>query len=328
MDLLVQMRTFVRIAETGSLSRAARSLRLSLAAVSRQLSALERDLGVPLVLRSTRRLSLTEAGRAYHSEAVRILGSVERARETVRGSRRVEGRVVVCAGVSIGLHAVVPALPRLAARHPGLVVDLLLEDRPQDLIEDAVDLAVRVGESLLDSTSIVAQRVGTFRRILVASAAYLEARGMPRTPGELQRHATLVQPQLEPGRGVWRLVGEEGAEVVRVEGRMACNAPLALRELALAGLGVALLPEWLVAEDLAKGRLRRVLPELASPEVPVSALYRVEQRGWPRLRPVLEALREGFPAQAGGGRPLQPAVQGEAKAVIRPDRDAHGPRRG
>src|SRR5262249_55913737 len=94
-DLLDQMRTFVRIAETGSLSRAARSLRLSLAAVSRQLSALERELGVPLVLRTTRRLSLTEAGRAYQAEAVRVLGAVERARETVRGSRRAEGRVVV-----------------------------------------------------------------------------------------------------------------------------------------------------------------------------------------------------------------------------------------
>jgi DNA-binding transcriptional LysR family regulator len=263
--------------------------------VSRQLSALERDLGVPLVLRTTRRLSLTEAGRAYHTEAVRVLGGVERARETVRGSRRVEGRVVVSAGVSIGLHTVVPLLPGLAARHPGLVVDLLLDDRDQDLIQDAVDLAVRVGERLLDSTSIVAQRVGTFRRVLVASPGYLQARGAPRTAAELQRHAALVQPQLEPGAGAWRLAGGASVEVVRVVGRMGCNAPVALRELAIAGLGIALLPDWLVGDDLAAGRLRRVLPALASPEVPVSALYRVEQRGWPRLRPLLDALREGFP---------------------------------
>jgi DNA-binding transcriptional LysR family regulator len=295
MDLLAQMRTFVRIAETGSLSRAARSLRMSLAAVSRQLSALEGDLGVPLVLRTTRRLSLTEAGRAYHAEAVRVLAGVERARETVRGSRRVEGRVVVSAGVSLGLHTVVPLLPGLAARHPGLVVDLLLEDRDHDLIQDAVDLAVRVGERLLDSTFIVAQRVGTFRRVLVASPAYLQARGAPRTAAELQRHAALVQPQLEPGAGVWRLVDGASVDLVRVEGRMGCNAPVALRELAIAGLGIALLPDWLVGDDLAAGRLRRVLPALASPEVPVSALYRVEQRGWPRLRPILDALREGFP---------------------------------
>ena len=297
MDLLSQMRTFVRIAESGSLSRAAKSLRLSLAAVSRQLSALERELGVPLVLRTTRRLALTEAGRTYYAEAVRVLGAVDRARETVRGSRRVEGRVMVSAGVTIGFHTVVPLLPRLAAKHPGLVVDLLLEDRNQDLIEDAVDVAIRVGDSLVDSTSIVAQRLGTFRRILVASPAYLEVRGMPRTPSELQRHATLVQPQLEPGSGLWRLVRRGEVEVVRVEGRLACNAPLALRELSLAGLGVALLPDWLVAEALSTGRLRRVLPEIASPEVPVTALYRVEQRGWPRLRPVLDALKEGFGGQ-------------------------------
>ncbi len=120
---------------------------------------------------------------------------------------------------------------------------------------------------------------------------------MPRTVGELQRHATLVQPQLEPVSGLWRLVRRGEIEVVRVDGRLVCNAPLALRELSLAGLGVALLPDWLVAEALSTGQLRRVLPEIASPEVPVTALYRVEQRGWPRLRPVLEALKEGFGGQ-------------------------------
>jgi DNA-binding transcriptional LysR family regulator len=269
MDLLAQMRTFVRIAETGSLSRAARSLRLSLAAVSRQLSALERELGVPLVLRTTRRLALTEAGRAYHAEATRVLGAVERARETVRGSRRVEGRVVVSAGVSIGLPLLVPLLPRVLEAHPGLVIDLRLEDRNQDLVQDAVDLAIRVGESLLDSTSIVAQRIGTFRRIVVASPGYLRERGTPRSAGELLRHAALIQPQLEPASGIWRLSRGN---------------------------------DWLVREDLVAGRLRHVLPALASPEVPVSALYRVEQRGWPRLRPVLDALREGFGSLAAGNR--------------------------
>jgi DNA-binding transcriptional LysR family regulator len=294
MDLLDQMSTFVRIAETGSLSRAARSLRLSLAAVSRQLSSLERELGVPLVLRTTRRLTLTDAGRAYHTEAVRVLGAVDRARETVRGSRRAEGRVVVSAGVSLGLHTIVPLLPRLARRHPGLVVDLLLEDRNQDLVQDAVDLAVRVGEPLVDSTSVVAQRLGIFRRILVASPGYLEARGTPKAAAELARHAALVQPQLEAGAGTWVLASDAGVQRIRVESRLACNAPFALRELAVAGLGVALLPDWLVAGDLSAGRLRRVLPPLSSPEVPITALYRVEQRGWPRLRPVLDAFREGF----------------------------------
>jgi DNA-binding transcriptional LysR family regulator len=288
------MRTFVRIAETGSLSRAARSLRLSLAAVSRQLSALERDLGVSLVLRTTRRLALTEAGRAYHAEATRVLGAVDRARETVRGSLRVDGRVVVSAGVTVGLTMVVPLLPRVLQRHPGLVLDLRLEDRNLDLVQDAVDLAIRVGEGLLDSTSIVAHRIGTFRRILVASPGYLHERGTPRSAGELPRHAALIEPQIEPANGTWRLARGAELQEVKVGERLACNAPLVLRELCLAGLGVALLPEWLVQDDLAEGRLRQVLPELGSPEVPVSALYRAEQRGWPRLRPVLDALREGF----------------------------------
>ena len=269
---------------------------MSLAAVSRQLSALERELGVPLVLRTTRRLALTEAGRAYHAEAIRVLAAVDRARETVRGSRRVEGRVVVSAGVTVGLTMVVPLIPRLLQRHPGLVIDLRLEDRNQDLVRDAVDLAIRVGEGLLDSTSIVAQRIGTFRRILLASPGYLQERGTPRSAGELARHAALIQPQLEPVSGIWRLAKGSQVEEVRVGERLACNAPLVLRELCLAGLGVALLPDWLVQDELAQGRLRHVLPELASPEVPVTAVYRVEQRGWPRLRPLLDALREGFHA--------------------------------
>jgi DNA-binding transcriptional LysR family regulator len=204
--------------------------------------------------------------------------------------------VVVSAGVTVGLTMVVPILPRLAQRHPGLVVDLRLEDRNQDLVRDAVDLAIRVGEGLVDSTSIVAQRIGTFRRILVASPGYLNERGTPRSADELSRHAALIQPQLEPTSGIWRLVRGSRLEEVRIVERFACNAPLVLRELCLASLGVALLPLWLVQNDLAEGRLRHVLPDLASPEVPVSALYRVEQRGWPRLRPVLDALRDGFRA--------------------------------
>jgi DNA-binding transcriptional LysR family regulator len=113
---------------------------------------------------------------------------------------------------------------------------------------------------------------------------------------ELTRHAALIQPQLEPTSGIWRLARGSRLDEVRVAERFSCNAPLVLRELCLVGLGVALLPAWLVKNDLAEGRLRQILPEVASPEVPVSVLYRVEQRGWPRLRPVLDALRDGFHA--------------------------------
>jgi DNA-binding transcriptional LysR family regulator len=293
-DLLAQMTTFVRVAESGSLSRAARRLRLSVPAVSRQLSALERDLGVPLVLRTTRRMALTEAGRRFYEESLRVLRAVEQAAGSVRGGRGIEGRLFATAGVTIGLVCIVPVLPRLTARHPGLTVDLRLEDRTADLIEDGVDVAIRVGGAPPDSPSIIAHGLGSFLRLLVASPEYLRRKGEPREPAALSRHAALLQPQLTRSEGAWHLVRGGAPFSVQVSGPVSSNAPVALRDLAVSGLGIALLPDWLVADDLAAGRLRQVLSECASSPVQVTAIHRVEQRGWPRIRVFLEAAREAF----------------------------------
>jgi DNA-binding transcriptional LysR family regulator len=291
MDLLSQMATFVRVVEAGSLSSAARGLRLSLPAVSRQLSALEDELGAPLLLRTTRRLTVTEAGRQYYARCLRILREVEEARGEVRAGREVAGRLTVTAPVTFGLSHVTPHLPALLERHPGLHVDLLLEDRVTDLVGEGVDVALRAGIAPPDSTAFMAHPLMTFHRIPVASPRYLKHRGEPKAPEALARHAALVQLPGAGSAGTWHFQREGKEVAVEVTGPLRISAPLALRDAAVAGLGVALLPEWLVAGDVAEGRLQALLPGWGTPPQTLSAVHRMELRGAARVRAFLEHLR-------------------------------------
>jgi DNA-binding transcriptional LysR family regulator len=300
-DLLAQMATFVRVVEGRSLSAAARASRLSLPAVSRQLRALEEDLGVSLVVRSTRRLHVTDAGRQWYGHCVRVLGDVDRARDAVRGGDKAAGTLVVSASLTYGSFAVVPRLAELSARHPELSVELRLEDHVADLVGEGVDVALRTGPSPPDSTAFIAHPLGSMTRVLVAAPRWLRKRGAPREPEGLARHECLTQvtPAGTTVRWALRRRGEE--RTVEVRGRLRTNAPSALRTLALDGAGVAYLPEWLVADDLAAGRLRRVLPAWRSPPITAWAVHRTELRGMPKLRAFLELMSSAPPARARPG---------------------------
>jgi DNA-binding transcriptional LysR family regulator len=295
MDLLDQMATFVRVVDGKSLSAAARAQRLSLAAVSRQLRALEVDLGASLVVRSTRRLHVTDAGRRWYEHCVRVLREIEEARAALRPSNSVRGDLVVSASLTFGTVVIVPRLAGLLARHPQLAIELRLEDRLVDLVGEGVDVAVRTGPPPPDSTAYMAHPVSTMERILVASPRWLRKHGAPRQPQHLAGRDCLVQ--VTPAGAVvrWRLrraPDEETSEVRDVRGAFRSNAPLTLRELAVDGAGVAYLPEWLVADAVARGRLRRVLPGWSSPSITAWAVHRTELRGAPRLRAFLEAITE------------------------------------
>ncbi len=291
MDLLSQMTTFVRVVESGSLSAAARSLRLSLPAVSRQLSALEDELGAPLLLRTTRRLTVTDAGRQYYTRCLRILRDVEEARSAVRSSREVEGRLTVTAPVTFGLTHVTPHLPALLARHPGLSVDLTLEDRVTDIVGDGVDVALRAGIAPPDSTSFMAHPLMTYRRLAVAAPRYLKRRGEPKEPSALARHEALAHLPGAGSSGTWHFQREGQEVAVEVKGPLRMSAPLALLDAAVEGLGVALLPDWLVSEDLASGRLQALLPGWETPLLTLSTVHRTELRGAARVRAFIEHLR-------------------------------------
>jgi DNA-binding transcriptional LysR family regulator len=302
MDMLAQMATFVRIVEGKSLSAAARSQRLSLPAVSRQLRALEAGLGASLIVRSTRRLHVTDAGRRWYAHCLRILGELEEARAAVGGDRAVRGTVLVSASLTFGSVMIVPLLASLAERHPHLRVDLRLEDHLVDLVAEGVDVAVRAGSPPPDSTAFVAHPLFAMQRMLVASPRWLRTHGAPREPAQLVRRTCLLQVTSAGVPVRWQLRRGDVEQTIDVRGPLRSNAPIALRDLALDGAGIAYLPDWLVSDDLARGRLRRVLPEWASASFMAWALHRAELRGVPRIRAFIEALPRSAPLPAGRSR--------------------------
>jgi DNA-binding transcriptional LysR family regulator len=300
MDRLAQMATFVRIVEGKSLSAAARAQRLSLPAVSRQLRALEADLGASLIVRSTRRLRVTDAGQQWYEHCVRVLLEIEQARASVRSTKTVRGTIVVSASLTYGMVVLVPRLAKLADQHPQLVVDLRLEDRLVDLVGDGVDIAVRAGAPVPDSTTLIAHPMSSMTRVVVAAPRWLRKHGTPREPHELAGRDCLVQMTSSGMVVRWRLCRGPDDLTIDVHGRVRANAPIALRDLAVDGAGIGFLPDWLVASDLAAGRLRRLMPAWSSPPITAWALHRAELRGAPRVQAFLDAMPRGMASPVPG----------------------------
>ncbi len=291
-DLLSHMEIFVRIVDAGSLSAAARSARLSLPAVSRQLTALEKQLGTSLIVRSTRRLSVTDAGRTFYEHAKIALREAEQAMTAARAARSVAGRIRVSVPFAFGVQHVVPRLEQVVKRHPGLHIDLHMEDEPVDLIAHGVDIAIRAGLAPPDSTAYVAHPLLTIRRVLVASASYLKQHGMPKEPRELTNHVCLTTLGKSSG-SPWRFVRDGREVAVDVVGPVRASTPTAIAGLVRAGLGVAYLPDWLVAEDVASGHLRQLLVGWSAPGIGTWLVHRAEQRKAARIRVFVEAMTSG-----------------------------------
>jgi len=307
MDLFDRMATYVRVVEAGSLAAAAKQLRISSAAVSRQIAALEAELGSPLLLRTTRRMAITATGQRYYERCVRILREVEQAQAVGRGDA-LPGLLKVNAPVTFGLACVVPHVHALLAKHPGLRLDLHLEDRLVDLLLDDVDVAIRVGDGVPESTEVVAHRLSSYRRLIVASPGYLKRKGEPRTPEALAKHDALARASGREAES-WLLHSQEREARVWLNVSFRCNALHAVRELATSGAGVALLPAWFVADEVARGALRVILPSWETPLITVNALHRVEQRGAPRVTAFLEHLRGALDAVGLGLAPSARAME-------------------
>lgn len=289
MDLLARMATFVRVIEAGSLSAAARQLRLSTAAVSRHIATLEHEVATPLIVRTTRRMSVTEAGQRYYERCQRVLREVDEAQGVGRGDE-VTGSLRLSVPVTVGFLMGASLMRSLLGKHPGLRLDIRLEDRLIDLVLEDVDVAVRVGARPPLSTEIVARRLSSWHRVVVASPAYVRRHGEPKTPGALASHEAL-SPVRDAATEVWTLLDGTTTARVRMRVRCSCNAGHVGRDLALDGLGVALLPHWFVAADIQARRLRRLLPAWQSETVEVYALYRAAHRHEPRVRHLVEQLR-------------------------------------
>lgn len=269
MDRLAAMATFVRVVETGSFSAAARGLNVGQPAVSKTVAQLEERLGVRLLMRSTRGLSPTEAGQKFYERAKRAIEEADEAEIEARGAGAgLTGRLRVSAAVTFARLHVVPRLPAFLAANPGLTMDVILDDRVIDLVENGVDLALRMGE--LADSSLTARRLATARRLVLGAPAYFERCGEPATPAELSGHEAVVYTQ---GGASWRFQ-RDGAEVsVGVSGRLRLSAAEGVREAVLAGMGLTIASEWMFTPELASGAVRPVLAAWSLPDIDLWAVY-------------------------------------------------------
>lgn len=291
MDIVQHLTTFVCIVDSGSISSAARKLRLSVPMASRHLRALEGELGVALVRRTTRRMDLTPAGIELLPRARKLLAGLDEARQAVRPSKTAAGQLTVSVPVSFGLAKIAPLVPKLLESHPLLSVDVRYDDRVVDLLGDGVDLAIRVGVAAPDSPFVVARRLATYERVVCAAPSFLERRETIEDVEALARTPCLLLGAAQ----AWDFETVSGPKSVAVSGRMRSNNVLALRDAALSGVGVAVMPRWLVAKDLRARRLLRILEDVTLPTVSVLGLVHGEARHSKNLRLVQDFLAAELP---------------------------------
>lgn len=292
MDVLAAMGVFVRVAELGSLSAAGRDLNLSQPAVSQKVSALEQHLGVRLVNRTTRQLALTEAGRTYYERAKPVLAAVDEAAELVAGAgSQLSGHLRIQAPTGFGQMYLADIAIAFQLTHPGLTIELMLDDRYVDLTEQAVDLAIRFGT--LRSSGLIARRLGTLQRILVAAPAYLAQHGTPTTPEELSMHRQ-VRFSWAATDDTMPLTGPAGSLLVAVQTNFLANNTFVLTKALVAGLGLggAQLPQ--IRAELAAGKLVQIMPAYQYAPLDVHAVFPTSHFVPAKVRAFTDHLRSAM----------------------------------
>jgi DNA-binding transcriptional LysR family regulator len=302
MDRLRCMQIFVEVARDGSFSGAARRLGISKASVTKHVAWLEESLRAPLLSRTTKQVALTEAGRSALESAQQLLERYEQLEAEARDSmRQPKGLVRVGTPPSFGVHHLTPLVLGFTAQHPDIQVLLSLDDGSANLIAQGLDLSIRIAPGLGDS-SYVAQPLTKAPQVLVAAPAYLEAKGTPRSPAELAGHSCLVHTLKSP-TGIWRFTGPQGEVAVRVRGPLCSNFGEALQNAAVLGHGISMHPYYMVAEDLAAGRLRPVLAQYRPLELDIYAIFSSRQSLPVRVRRFVDYLKDWAktpPPWAGG----------------------------
>lgn len=302
MDRLAAMETFARVVELGSFARAAERLGLSTSAASRQVADLEAHLDVRLLNRTTRRISLTEPGREFHARCVQLLADLDEAESAAHAGRaRARGTLRVTCAVNFGLHHVSPLIAPFQQAHPDVKLDISLSDRMVDIVEEGFDLALRIGE--LRSTALIARKLGETEAWTCASPEYLARRGTPVTPRQLAEHNCLVYEYLN-NRNEWRFFDRQGEEHrVRVDGSLWTNNGDMLAAAAAQGLGICCEPDFIVAREVAAGRLVRLLPDYRIGAVAINAVYPSRRHLSAKVRAFVDFLAEAFAARPVGGAP-------------------------
>ncbi len=292
MDKFTEMQAFVAVTEAGSFVRAAGTLGVSKAAVSRQVADLESRLGVRLLHRTTRRLSLTPEGEVFLTRCRELLGEVAEAEaEITSSSGEASGLLRINAPFSFGLQHLAPLWVEFMAQHPKVTLDVTLTDRVVDLVEEGFDMAVRIAR--LPSSSLISRRLTSTRIVLCASPTYLQARGEPRHPSELVDHDVLAYSLFSMG-DQWEFAGPDGPVSVRTTPRLRINSGDTCRVAALRHQGIVLQPSFLVGQDLLAGTLVEILPAYRCVELDVYAVYPSRKFVSPKVRLLIEFLAEAF----------------------------------
>ncbi|MGK3990238.1 LysR family transcriptional regulator [Sorangium sp. So ce136] len=264
-DDLSGLSMFVRIVEEGSLSAAGRALGLPKATISRNLALLEKRLGAPLLIRSTRALSLTDTGRRFFDRVQPIVRDAHLATAEVKSDHAApSGLLRITAPVAYGQAAIAPRLLSFMRRYPAVRIDLHLHDGRVNVVNGGYDLAIRMGA--IEDSELISHKLADITMVIVASPSWLEQHEVPRIPADLARHAAVVT---RPESVQWKV----GGEIVRVPWRMSTGSIIVTRNAARAGLGIAFMPEFLALGDLERGTLVRLLPDLELPVIQATALY-------------------------------------------------------
>ena len=292
MDRFQEMRVFAAVVDAGSFVGAADELDMSKAAVSRIVSELEARLGVRLLHRTTRRLSLTTEGEVFVDRCRELLAAVGEAEaEVSERSGQAVGVLKISAPVSFGVLRLAPLWGGFLAAHPQIQLDITLSDRVVDLVDEGFDLAVRIAR--LESSSLVSRRLSATRMVLCASPEYLRKHGTPRDPSALAGHTVLAYSLLAAG-DTWEFQGPDGPVAVKVRPRMHTNSGDTCRAVALDHKGIVLQPSFLVGEDLQAGRLVELLPDYRSHELGVYAVYPTRKHVLPKVRLLIDYLAQAL----------------------------------
>ena len=303
MDKLSAMKTFVRVVEAGSFSAVAKEANTTQSAISKQVAALENVLEAKLLTRTTRTLALTEEGERYFEQARRLVEEIAEAEATLRqGEQQLTGWLRIASSVAFGRLKLMPVVQTFLAAHPGVRIDLRLDDGLIDLVEQGIDVAVRLGE--LQDSNLIARKVGTTDRILLAHRDYLRqlppGLPLPKVPEDLAQHNCVVYTGLAR-RNTWTFTAGPGApaavgteRTVRVAGNLQTNSSEVIRAFVQSGMGIATAPTWLLDEEIASGKIQRILPDWEMPQVPIHLVSPPERRHSAKVKAFGEHVAKEF----------------------------------
>lgn len=290
MDRLAAMEAFVLVVDTGSFSAAARRLNVGQPAVSKLVAQLEERLGVKLLVRTTRGLTATEAGLNYYERARRSIEEADEAESAARGEGSgLTGRLRICGAVTFARIHLMPRLPEFLARHPELEMEVVLDDRNIDLVQEGIDVALRMGQ--LSDSSLTAKRIASGRHVVVGTPAYFERTGKPTAPGDLAAHQAVIYDQ-EAGGQDWTFQRDDAEIAVTLKGRLRVSAAEGVRAAVLANAGIAVASEWMFSPEIADRTVQMVLQDWELPRIDLWAVFPAGRTATTKARTFTQFVQE------------------------------------